>query len=205
MAFFGRLCFSVFWEKSAETLAEAGEFYGGGRGMDFKNLTREQLEYLLEDFSKRWLAHDGLWFQAVEKEYGMEKAIELDARAWERFTVLEARRIMAFLGLEPGGGLPALKKALQYRLYSLVNDQEIVDLDNQSFVFRMKDCRVQAARKRKGLPDFPCRPVGLVEYSGFARTIDSRIKTRCLACPPGPHPSDYYCAWEFSLDQESDD
>ncbi len=167
--------------------------------MDFKKLTREQLEYLLTDFAKRWLAHDGLWFQAVEQAYGLEKAIELDAQAWEKFTALEAKRIMAFLDMEPGGGLPALKQALQFRLYSLVNDQEIVEQDDRSFIFRMKDCRVQAARKRKNLPDFPCRPVGLVEYSGFARTIDPRIKTRCLACPPGPHPLGYYCAWEFSV------
>jgi len=166
--------------------------------MDLQKLTREQLEYLLEDFAKRWLAHDGLWFLAVEQSYGMEKAIELDAQAWEKFTVLEAKRIMAFLGLEPGGGLPALKQALQFRLYSLVNDQEIVWQDEHRFVFRMKDCRVQAARQRKNLPDFPCSPVGLVEYSGFASTIDPRIKTRCLACPPGPHPPEYYCAWEFT-------
>ena len=169
----------------------------GVRVMDLKDLTREQLEYLLGDFAKRWLAHDGLWFQAVEQACGMERAIELDAQAWEKFTVLEANRIMGFLGLEPGGGLPALKRALQYRLYSLVNDQEIIEQDENSFIFRMKDCRVQAARKRKDLPDFPCRPVGLVEYSGFARTIDPRIETRCLACPPGPHPPGYYCAWEF--------
>jgi hypothetical protein len=170
--------------------------------MDLKNLSREQLEYLLTDFAKRWLAHDGLWFQAVEKEYGLEKAMELDAAAWEKFTVLEARRIMGFLGLKPGGGLPALKQALQYRLYSLVNEQEIIEQDGKSFVFRMKDCRVQAARKRKNLPDFPCRPVGLVEYSGFARTIDPRIETRCLAFPPGPHPPGYYCAWEFILNED---
>ena len=170
--------------------------------MDVKKLSREQLEFLVADFAKRWLAHDGLWFQAVEREYGMEKAIELDARAWEKFTVLEARRIMGFLGLDPGGGLPALKEALGFRLYSLLNQQEIVEEEEDSFVFRMKDCRVQAARKRKNLPDFPCQPVGLVEYREFARAIDPRIETRCLACPPGPHPEEYYCAWEFRIRKE---
>nr|ABB16140.1 hypothetical protein CHY_2024 [Carboxydothermus hydrogenoformans Z-2901] len=39
--------------------------------------------------------------------------------------------------------------------------------------------------------------MGITEYSGFAQTIDSRIKTRCLACPPDEHPDDFYCAWEF--------
>ncbi|HHW73863.1 MAG TPA: hypothetical protein GX744_01230, partial [Firmicutes bacterium] len=73
--------------------------------MEIENLSKEQLHELLIDFAKRWLAHDGLWFQAVEGAHGMEEAIRLDAAAWERFTVLEARRIMNFLGLREGGGL----------------------------------------------------------------------------------------------------
>ncbi len=167
--------------------------------MDLEKLNRDQLEYLLKDFAKRWLAHDGLWFQEVEKIHGLDEAIRIDAGAWGRFTVIEARRIMDFLGIEPGGGLSALKEALQYRLYALLNRQEIIEPDQNTLVFRMVDCRVQSARKRKQLPDFPCRPVGLVEFSGFARTIDPRIKTRCLYCPPGEHPEDSYCAWEFSI------
>ncbi len=170
--------------------------------MDLEKLSREQLEQLLIDFAKRWLAHDGLWFQEIEKDYGLDEAIRLDAAAWEKFTSIEAKRIMAFLGIEPGGGLPALKEALQFRLYSTINKQEIIEKDDHTFVFRMNDCRVQSARKRKRMPEFPCRPVGLVEYIGFARTIDSRIQTRCLYCPPDDHPEDSFCAWEFSIPEE---
>jgi len=167
--------------------------------VDLKKLNRDQLEELLTDFAKRWLAHDGLWFQQVEQAYGIEEAIRLDVSCWERFTVIEARRIMTLLGLEPGGGLAALREALQYRLYNFVNEQEIIEKDVNTLIFCMKDCRVQSARKRKSMPDFPCRPVGLVEYSGFARTIDPRIQTKCLYCPPDEHPEDSYCAWEFIL------
>jgi hypothetical protein len=161
--------------------------------------TKDELVGFLEDAARNWLAHDGLWFLAVERAYGMDKAIELDAQAWEQFTVIEARRILQRLGLEPGGGIPALKKALGYRLYAYLNEQEIEDVDERTFIFRMKDCRVQSARSRKGLPDFPCKPVGLVEYAHFARTIDSRFTTRCVACPPDSHPPEYWCAWEFTL------
>jgi len=163
-------------------------------------LPKEQLIDMLKDAAKNWLAHDGLWFLAAEEQYGMEAAIGLDARAWEQFTVIEARRIMKRHGIEPGGGLEALEKALGYRLYAFLNVQECIRVDERTLVFRMNDCRVQAARKRKGLPDFPCKPVGLVEYAGFARTVDPRIRTRCLACPPDPHPETYWCAWEFILE-----
>jgi hypothetical protein len=169
---------------------------------EISDLDRDELMSLLENAAKNWLAHDGLWFQAVEEKFDLETAMELDGRAWERFTVLEARRIMQFLGLEPGGGIPALIQALQFRLYALLNVQEAVDISDTRCVFHMRDCRVQAARRRKGLPDFPCKPVGIIEYSGFARTIDPRIRTRCLACPPDPHPEDVWCSWEFTLEEE---
>lgn len=169
--------------------------------MDLKKLSREELENLLVDFAKRWLAHDGLWFQQVEKAHGLEEAIRLDVGAWEKFTEIEAKRILEFLGREAGGGLETLKEALHYRLYSFVNKQEIVEVDEQTIIFRMNDCRVQSARRRKQMAEFPCKPVGLVEYSGFAKAIDPRIKTRCLYCPPDEHPEGSFCAWEFKLEE----
>ena len=167
------------------------------------DMTREQLIELLLDDAKNWLAHDGLWFLAVEEAHGMEAAIEADRAAWERFTVLEAKRIMARLGLEPGGGIPALMECLQHRLYARLNVQDTVEVTDDRAVFRMRDCRVQSARKRKGLPDFPCKTVGIVEYTGFATTVDPRIRTRCVACPPDEHPEEYWCAWEFTISDQA--
>jgi hypothetical protein len=164
-----------------------------------EGLSREFIISLLEDAAKNWLAHDGLWFQAVEREFGLEAAIRADAEAWRQFTVIEAKRIMQRHGIEPNGGLTALQRALGFRLYAFINRQEIIQPDANRLIFRMVDCRVQSARRRKGLADFPCKTVGLVEYEWFARTIDERIKTRCLFCPPDEHPDDAWCAWEFVI------
>ncbi|MCK4316025.1 MAG: hypothetical protein KAX24_09660, partial [Anaerolineae bacterium] len=71
--------------------------------------SKEELIGFLEDAAKNWLAHDGLWFLAAEERFGIETAMELDRRAWEKFTVVEAKRIKRRLGIEPGGGIPALK------------------------------------------------------------------------------------------------
>jgi hypothetical protein len=54
---------------------------------------------------------------------------------------------------------------------------------------------------RKGLSSFPCREVGMVEYSVFARAIDPRIQTASIACPPDPLERDFSCGWEFTLQQ----
>ncbi|RNC68705.1 MAG: hypothetical protein ED859_09280 [Desulfuromonadales bacterium] len=163
-------------------------------------LSKEELIRIIIDDAKNWLAHDGLWFQAVEKRYGIEVAIDADTEAWRYFTVIEATRIMERLGLAPGGGIPALVECLNHRLYARLNLQDVIEQSDSRVVFRMLDCRVQSARRRKGLPDFPCKVVGLVEYAEFARTVDPRIATRCLACPPDAHPDAFWCAWEFAVD-----
>jgi hypothetical protein len=162
---------------------------------------REELVGLLQDAAKNWLAHDGTWFQAVEQMHGMEDAIRADTEAWRRFTVVEAKRIMKRHGIEPGGGIQSLAKALSYRLYAYINVQDMAEQTDGRVVFRMRDCRVQSARKRRNMPDFPCKSVGMVEYGEFARTIDPRIRTKCLYCPPDGHPDDAWCAWEFSVEK----
>ncbi len=175
----------------------------GGPGAEaarlLAQLPREELVRIIMDDAKNWLAHDGLWFQAVESAHGMEAAIAADRAAWERFTAVEAKRIMERLGLEPGGGIPALVECLKHRFYARLNVQAVTEATAERAVFVMRDCRVQSARTRKGLPDFPCKSVGIAEYAGFARAIDPRISTRCLACPPDPHPDDLWCSWEFTL------
>ena len=166
---------------------------------EIEDLSKAELVELIRDSAKNWLAHDGLWFLAVENQFGLETAMELDGKAWEKFTIIEAKRIMKRLQMKPGGGIQALIQALKFRLYAFINIQEVIEVSENRCVFRMKQCRVQEARKRKGLPDFPCKPVGILEYSGFARTIDPRIKTNCINCPPDPHPADDWCTWEFTL------
>ena len=168
---------------------------------DLEGLTKEELMDYIEDLSKNWLAIDGTWFQAVEKDYGIDKAIELDVAQWKRFTVIEAKRIMRRFNIEENGGILALVKALKFRVYANINVQEIIEVSDNRCVFRMNNCRVQYARKQRNLPDFPCKPVGIVEYGDFAKTIDPRIQTRCIACPPGAHPDNYYCAWEFTIEE----
>ena len=163
------------------------------------NLSKEELVKIIVDDAKNWLAHDGVWFQAVEKRYGMDVAVAADTEAWQHFTVIEAKRIMARLGLAAGGGIPALVECLKHRFYARLNLQDVIEQSENRVVFRMLDCRVQSARKRKGLADHPCKSVGIVEYSEFAKAIDPRLQTRCIACPPDAHPEEFWCAWEFTL------
>jgi hypothetical protein len=166
----------------------------------FDSMSRDELLRALEMFAKNWLAHDGCWFLAAEDRFGMEVAIELDTRSWERFAAAEARRITTTFNIPQQGGLDALEKALGLRMYSVINAQRMEwSEDRRHLRFFMDVCRVQEARRRNALPDFPCKSVGTVEFETFARTIDSRIRTKCLHCPPET-PEGLFCGWEFSME-----
>lgn len=179
--------------------SEAGPSLAPGA---FSRMSRTDLLKSLEVFAKNWLAHDGCWFLAAEEKLGMGAAVELDARAWERFAAAEAARILADFGISKGGGLEALGEALERRMYAFLNPQHSDwSAGRDRLRFTMESCRVQEARRRKGLPDFPCKPVGEVEFSTFAKTVDPRIRTRCLHCPPDPS-EERGCSWEFRLDTE---
>ena len=155
---------------------------------------------LMNVIAKNWLVNDGVWFQAVEFDRGMNDAKRCNDSAWAQFSPYEANSIKTFLNLGENPGLDGLKKALGFRMYAMLNKQKIVNDTENSFEFQMNECRVQVARKRKDLDDYPCKSGGLVEYTYFARAIDKRIKTECIACPPDEHPDDWYCAWRFSME-----
>ncbi len=168
----------------------------------FSEMSREELLKTVEMFAKNWLAHDGCWFLAAEERHGMNTAIELDTASWARFAAIEASRIMRTFGIRRGGGLEALEEALRLRMYAAINRQHAEwSADRTVLRFFMDSCRVQEARRRKGLPDFPCKSVGIVEFSTFAATIDPRIVTTCLHCPPDP-VGDRACGWEFRIADE---
>lgn len=167
-------------------------------------LPAEKQLSLIDSIAKSWLAQDGVWFQAVEKRYGMNDAKRCNDSTWGRFSPFEAHEIKKLLGLGPKPGLKGLEQALGFRLYGRLNVQSC-HWEKDALIFQMNNCRVQSARVRKGLPDYPCKSAGLVEYAAFARGIDPRIRTRCLGCPPDPHPNEWFCAWEFTLPEESEE
>jgi len=170
----------------------------------FLEMPDEKLKELKETVAANWLANDGVWFQAVEFSKGMFDAKRCNDSSWAQFSPFEARSIKQLLNLGARPGLAGLKQALGYRLYATINKQTIVEETGTGFVFRMNECRVQVARQRKGLDDYPCKSGGLIEYTSFAETIDPRIKTDCISCPPDPHPAEYFCAWRFTLNRKTE-
>jgi hypothetical protein len=168
-----------------------------------KEMDAENMEALIQTAAKNWLVTDGVWFQAIEFVQGMNDAKRCNDSCWAQFSPYEAFAVKRLLNLDDQCGLEGLKQALGFRMYSFINKQSIVDEGPKSFVFHMNDCRVQSARKRKNLDDYPCKSAGLVEYAYFASAMDKRITTECIGCPPDHHPEEWFCAWRFRLNHET--
>ena len=184
---------------------ELGFELKGGLPASLVDMDDDALARLMKTVSINWLVNDGVWFQAVEFKQGMNDAKRCNDSCWAHFSPYEARAIKNFLNIPEPAGLEGLKKALNFRMYALINKQSIVEETPDSFVFQMNDCRVQSARKRKNLADYPCKTAGLVEYTYFAAAIDPRIKTQCIGCPPDDHPDEWYCAWRFYIEPSQAD
>ncbi|MBQ8787683.1 MAG: hypothetical protein IJZ61_08635 [Oscillospiraceae bacterium] len=161
-------------------------------------LSKDELIELIEIYSKNWLAMDGVWFQSVERKLGMDEAMYHDAEAWRRFTVIEAKRIKEFLKLADNSGVEGLAKALRLRFYANINEDRI-KIEGNTLTYTSVNCRVQRARERKGMPFHPCKSVGIIEYSEFARVIDNRFTCECVSCYPDITDNECCCKWRFTL------
>jgi len=161
--------------------------------------SREELLLLISDIAKTWVTGDGLWFQSIETPYGMGPAKAVNDSCWSIFARLEAFKIMRFLGVNETDMLNTLERALKLRIYSSINAHSTERDENGNLLFYMTECRVQSARRHKGMDDYPCKSAGITEYTEFALGINQDILTECVWCPPDRVPDKQFCAWKFSL------
>jgi hypothetical protein len=162
--------------------------------------SREDLLLLIADIAKTWVVGDGLWFQDLESRFGITEAKVVNDACWSHFAHMEAFKLKKYLGLGENGGLEALERALRLRVYSTINSHATSWDEDGSLLFKMTECRVQSARRRKNLEDYPCKSAGIVEHTEFALEIDPRIKTECVWCPPDRVPDQEFCTWRFRME-----
>ena len=91
-----------------------------------EHLTKDELMDLVNVYSKNWLALDGLWFQSIEAEQGMDAAMRHDVDVWRVYTAIEARRLKQFLKLPERPGLEGLRRAMDLRFNAHHNRHEFV-------------------------------------------------------------------------------
>ena len=163
---------------------------------ELKDLPKETLIDIIKMYSQNWLTVDGLWFSGVEERYGLDAAMELDVRMWQIGSKIEARRIKELFNLD--GGLENILKAINFMSWSASFGYEY-DLAGNHAIWTCRRCPPQEHRVRKGMGEFPCKSTFDACFENVIRVIDPRVEVQCLFCPPGPHPDDAWCQWEFVL------
>ena len=61
-----------------------------------EKMERSELIQLIEIYSKNWLAMDGVWFQSVERKFGMAEAMEHDCNIGRLLQKLRHKKSKSF-------------------------------------------------------------------------------------------------------------
>ncbi|MCX5994714.1 MAG: DUF6125 family protein [Chloroflexi bacterium] len=164
-----------------------------------EKLPKKTLIELAKMYSRNWQSLDGNWFGLVEAEFGLETAVRLDLRSWEKQAVLEAQRIKKVLKLDKGG-LSSVLTVLSFMTWQLASPLfEIEEEGPGRIVFYYPRCVIHESRNRQHKPVFPCKTMKLGLLTSIARVVEPRAVVRCLNCPPDPHHEGVWCKWELYL------
>jgi len=167
--------------------------------VNLEKLPKKTLIELAKMYSRNWQSLDGNWFGLVEAEFGLETAVRLDLRSWEKQAVLEAQRIKKVLKLDKGG-LPSVLTVLSFMSWQLASPLfEIEEESPEKIVFYYPRCAIHESRNRQNKSVFPCKTMKLGLLSSISKVVESRAMVRCLTCPPDPPKADFWCKWELSL------
>jgi hypothetical protein len=134
-----------------------------------KSIKKEEIRDLL---GKGWLTHDGVWFYQTAKEFGIDKANELNRAAIKSMSVLEVERLIRILGVEqPVESLDEVKKLMRNgmeitlpgsvfsRFHVTVNSRKVLQWEWED-----KECFAYKGMKRMGLLDgYECGVIYRIE------------------------------------------
>ncbi len=153
----------------------------------------ELLELFFHQIRNVWRV-DGLYFLGIEQRFGTEAATAVDRDCWRTMASLEAKALRKLLGL--GDGLEPLARALSMTSWALDHEEKELERLEGKVVFRVLNCRTQVTRLKKGLEEFPCKPVRSGYLGAFAEAFGCGVE--CLTCPPDAHEGELWCEWVFT-------
>ena len=164
-----------------------------------EDLSKEELSKKLQLAAELSTALDGLWFLAVEKAMGFDKALDMDIDVWAKYAPVSVRRMRKYFNLSENG-LQAIKEVIKYDPIWFSIDFEFMENTPQRLVFQVNRCPVLEAQERMGRKILTCVPVETAYLSKLAEALDPRIRFKALRLPPRQSPDEMCCSWLFFLE-----
>lgn len=178
--------------------------YSGEFKPDLKpsDLSYEALEKLIRVYAKLYKALDGFWYLNVMDKHGNDEALQCDLLVWERLCKYEMDKITQAFNIS-GKPVVSMMKAFQLSPWSwnLKSDFEMVNENH--IIWRVLHCPTVAAmeKENKGREQAQCNYIEVRLNDAYAHYFDPRIKVTCLKTPPRQSKDDYFCRWEFKLQE----
>ncbi len=142
-------------------------------------------------------AIDGLWFMAVERKLGFEKALELDLEVWNAYGLIMLKRLVRMLGMELDSGNPPDLATVNFLLETLCRvdgtecSWEIADESTSLFsVHRCSWWDNLCSAGRENL--VPCEMIDNTIFANWLKAVDPSITLEITKSLPR---GDQVCTW----------
>jgi hypothetical protein len=164
----------------------------------FEQMDAPELRRYLQFLLHHYRVMDSFWYIYLTEMFDEATADRLNEKVWARVAALGARDLVKKFAISERG-LKGFVKAMQYWPWHILVGYRIEHQADQ-VIISVPSCPTQEARLKRGLGEYACKEMHRLEFEGFAREIDPRIKTECVFAPPDPHPPDMHCQWRFHLE-----
>jgi len=142
------------------------------RQLDPEDLTHLRLRALT--------AIDGLWFLAVEREYGFDEALKIDLDVWSSYGLIQLKRVSKILGIELNPKCPPELDEVGVLLEAVCSidgtECESQQTDPNSLVFTVRKCPWWENLKKAGRDNIiPCETIDNSIFARWLKSVDPAL------------------------------
>jgi len=184
------------------------------REKEYNNKIVNEIEYkdLMKLYPVLGQVLDGLWFLEVEKNFGFDKALEIDSAVWEIYSKNETKRLLKLLLKNPEDRfklsdkelIDLLEQILKLSLFNQSVEYVIERIsENKGLILKVYDCKTLRGMKKVGRNlkqvESICRDIGLVYYENMAKEFHPKLKVECLSIPKSFENigNSVLCSWKL--------
>ena len=166
----------------------------------FKNMSAEQLRQYIAFLLWHYRVADAFWFIKVAERFDQQTAEDINTAVWSKVSAMAAKDLVQRFNIR-SGGLAGFVQAQRLFPWCILVDYRFEQFEDEVLI-SVPSCPTQKARLDRGLDEYACKEMHLMEFANFGRVIEPRLQVQCLFAPPDDHPDNMFCKWRFFLSDQ---